>query len=804
VYPGNLSRDRTRAVTAVLDHCGDGSHVDLGRGGPGVLPVPFGWSPLQPPPPDPPGAAPTVVWLQIASHHGEPAWLVTVRGDLGSAARRRLRSEQPLLERALRAAAAEPGGWALLPWIEYGDPKSARPYLVCPRPGPTLADDLARGPLPAGPVGATVLICIGALEVLHRQGRTHGQLAPQSLHHDGEHVRLSSPLPPSLADLVAVAGGTGHEPPEVLRGGEPSAAADVFALASTAWTLLAGRPPFGAVNDRLARLTAVRPRPLHRPDVPEAMESALVAALNPDPDRRPDLQMLAQAVRIADPARQDTLAPTRPVAEAERPLGSRYLLDALIGRGATGHVWRGHVRETGQQVAIKLLRSDLAEDPEVVTRFMRERSTLTRLSHPNLVAVHDLVAEGAALAIVMDLVEGRDLRTVLASGPLPLPEAARLLHETADALAAVHAAGIVHRDLKPENVLVEPYQGRTRARLSDFGLARAVESATLTRATQLVGTPAYVAPEIVAGRAPEPPVDVYALGITAYELVAGRRPFTAESTAALLRAHLDEQPVRPDGITDPIWELIAACLRKDPQQRPTAEAAATAWGRVAAGADPGAVPVPGAAAPSGPTGSWPAPAAAPQPAPAAAPQLSTGGVQPTTTAHRPLAPRHADLPAAAHRDRAKWWAIAAAAVLVLGFGGGFGYAALHNGGNGSSGPTEHQRYPLSAAIAADPQQRGSLKITWTVSPGVLDANSYILVYRTTSSGKEVELLTKTAPLPHNAPQFDIATADLPPGQCVAVYVINPATNPPKGRTGPRPRCRPATPATKSATSTRSH
>src|SRR5262249_1325619 len=146
-------------------------------------------------------------------------------------------------------------------------------------------------------------------------------------------------------------------------------------------------------------------------------------------------------------------------------------LDEPIGRGATGHVWAGRRREDGSPVAVKLLRAELATDPGVVNRFLRERLVLTGLRHKHLVRVHDLVAEGDVLGIVMDLVDGEDLRHFLARGPLPEATAATLLAQVAAALAAVHAAGLVHRDIKPENVLVAA--GPT-ALLSDFGIARAV------------------------------------------------------------------------------------------------------------------------------------------------------------------------------------------------------------------------------------------------------------------------------------------------------------------------------------------
>jgi hypothetical protein len=284
---------------------------------------------------------------------------------------------------------------------------------------------------------------------------------------------------------------------------------------------------------------------------------------------------------------QSTLPPSvsRP-AENGRPLGSGYLLDAPIGHGATGQVWRARRRDTGEPVAVKLLREELAEDTEVIHRFLREQRTLTSLRHPNLVAVRGLVAEEHTLAIVMDLVDGTDLRRAMHRGGLGRDEAHRVLAQIAGALAHVHRGGVVHRDVKPENVLLERTPTAVTARLTDFGIAHLADGTVLTRLSQLVGTPAYIAPELIAGREVTAAADVYGLGVIAYELLAGRRPFTTGNTFALLRAHMEERPGRPDRITDREWEVISACLAKQPETRPDAESLIGSFTDRAAGAAP--------------------------------------------------------------------------------------------------------------------------------------------------------------------------------------------------------------------------
>ncbi|MFI5685638.1 serine/threonine-protein kinase [Streptomyces sp. NPDC051636] len=266
-----------------------------------------------------------------------------------------------------------------------------------------------------------------------------------------------------------------------------------------------------------------------------------------------------------------------------RPVGSKYLLEEPLGRGATGTVWRARQRETagaeaavpgqpGETVAIKVLKEELAGDPDVVMRFLRERSVLLRLTHPNIVRVRDLVVEGDLLALVMDLVEGPDLHRYLReNGPFTPVAAALLTAQIADALAASHADGVVHRDLKPANVLLQQYEGQMHPLLTDFGIARLADSPGLTRTHEFVGTPAYVAPESAEGRPQTSAVDIYGAGILLYELVTGHPPFSGGSALEVLHQHLSAEPRRPSTVPDPLWTVIERCLRKNPDERPSAE-----------------------------------------------------------------------------------------------------------------------------------------------------------------------------------------------------------------------------------------
>ncbi|MQS35065.1 serine/threonine-protein kinase [Streptomyces katsurahamanus] len=279
-----------------------------------------------------------------------------------------------------------------------------------------------------------------------------------------------------------------------------------------------------------------------------------------------------------------------------RPVGSKYLLEQPLGRGATGTVWRARQRETagaeaavpgqpGETVAIKVLKEELANDADVVMRFLRERSVLLRLTHPNIVRTRDLVVEGDLLALVMDLIDGPDLHRYLReNGPFTPVAAALLTAQVADALAASHADGIVHRDLKPANVLLKTdADGQMHPMLTDFGIARLADSPGLTRAHEFVGTPSYVAPESAEGRPQTSAVDVYGAGILLYELVTGRPPFAGGTALEVLHRHLSEEPRRPTTVPEPLWTVIERCLSKEPGGRPSAENLARGLRAVAAG-----------------------------------------------------------------------------------------------------------------------------------------------------------------------------------------------------------------------------
>jgi len=243
------------------------------------------------------------------------------------------------------------------------------------------------------------------------------------------------------------------------------------------------------------------------------------------------------------------------------------VLEERIGSGGMGTVWRGRNTETGEAVAVKMLADNLSQDRDLVARFLQERAALTGVHHPNLVQVRDLVAERDRLGLVMDLVQGVDAgRALEHRGPLPPVVVARIGYEVCQALAAIHAAGIVHRDLKPANILLDRQTGT--ARLADFGIALLAGSTRLTAVNSVVGTPRYLAPELLTGADAGPPADVYALGICIYELLTGSVPFNGEHYAQILQQHLSAEPPMHPAIPHAVWPLIQRTLSKNPAERP--------------------------------------------------------------------------------------------------------------------------------------------------------------------------------------------------------------------------------------------
>lgn len=504
------------------------------------------------------------------------------------------------------------------------------------------------GPLPTEEFLVAAAELAVAVAGLHAHGWLHGNIKPSNVlvvgppATDEFHIALTDALMVSVAAGRPTVTGdvsdvTTYQPPEVLEGYDWTEAGDVYALAATCYFLLAGRPPYGfdALRGTASLLLRIFAGPVPRalrPDVPEEILDLLTLAMAADATARSvtaaDLARrltaaLANHRSGAGPVNSEHLPTVLPGKTQEfmgRPLGSQWVLQERIGTGSMGEVWRAVHRTTGQTVAAKVLRPQLAANSDVVHRFLNERRLLEGLHHPNLVEVRGLVAEGDTLAILMDLVDGSDLRAHLTERRTLRPaEACQLLAQVAAGLEVIHRGGTVHRDLKPENVLLEVEPGHAlRARITDFGVARSVAAASITQHGSFLGTPDYMAPETGQVDATSPPVDIYALGVMGYEMLTGRRPITGDGAIATLMAHRDRPVHRPDGLDDRLWAVLAACLAKPPFERPAAADVAMRFGELARQLEgaPALAPLTGppagwAGPPSGPRFSGPAPLDAP-------------------------------------------------------------------------------------------------------------------------------------------------------------------------------------------------
>jgi serine/threonine-protein kinase len=262
-----------------------------------------------------------------------------------------------------------------------------------------------------------------------------------------------------------------------------------------------------------------------------------------------------------------------------RVLSGRYRIDELIGRGGMASVYRGYDVTLGREVAIKVLRRELAEDATFRTRFRLEAQAASRMAHPAIVRVFDagedseVGSDGASHPvpyIVMELVHGALLKDIIAEGPVSEDDARRYVDGILEALEFSHRAGVVHRDIKPGNVMVTE---AGQVKVMDFGIARAVSdsSSTVAETTTILGTAAYFSPEQAKGEPVDARADLYSAGVVLYELLTGRQPFRGESPVAVAYQHVSEAPIAPSEITDTVPRSLDAvvlrALAKDPFQR---------------------------------------------------------------------------------------------------------------------------------------------------------------------------------------------------------------------------------------------
>ncbi len=256
-------------------------------------------------------------------------------------------------------------------------------------------------------------------------------------------------------------------------------------------------------------------------------------------------------------------------------VASHYEILAKLGEGGMGVVWRARDTRLGRQVALKMLPAGAAATPHQRERFLREARAASALNHPNIITIYEIFEFEGGDAIAMELVAGRDLRSILEAGRLPAPEARQYAIQMAGALARAHAEGIVHRDLKPANVMVSVEGG---VKILDFGLAKLVagntedtRTAAPTEAGTLLGTVAYMSPEQAEGKPVDARSDIFSFGALLYEMLSGRRAFAGGSGVAILTTVLRDQPPPLSqlvpGLPAELEKIVARCLRKDRAER---------------------------------------------------------------------------------------------------------------------------------------------------------------------------------------------------------------------------------------------
>jgi serine/threonine protein kinase/class 3 adenylate cyclase len=422
-----------------------------------------------------------------------------------------------------------------------------------------------------------------AVGAAHRLSIVHGALSPETVSVTEARV-LRVEFSGVRCDLSASRWSLACRAPELSNDDslvEP--AADVYALAMIGLGMLVGGDP----TEEASRVTAG--------GVTEGLRAILAQALARDPDDRPSVAEWTLALRewrqshergaTLGIARDFERATTASKLERGTQLG-RYYLVRMLGEGGMGEVWEGMDLTTSASVAIKVMRPEIADRPEFLRRFRKEARTLASVRNPYIANLVEMNEDGDRRYLVMEFVEGRSVAQVLAErGAFDEPTALAIIADACRALIEPHRVGIVHRDLKPDNLMFvradEPRTGgdehRQRVKVCDFGIARQSEPVDRheTQATQhgtILGTPAYMAPEQCRGNVDVlPATDVYALGVTLFELLSGRLPFEGATPMEVVLAHLN-QPV-PElraiapGVSEGAASIVARAMAKSISER---------------------------------------------------------------------------------------------------------------------------------------------------------------------------------------------------------------------------------------------
>jgi serine/threonine protein kinase len=474
-----------------------------------------------------------------------------------------------------------------------------------PVSGRTAADQLLEcGPFSSAEAVRVGLLVCEALTYLHSQQVVHGHLAPHNLYLEGPvdspHVKLldtelllfrSSRSLQLQFERVLVP--PEYLSPERVRGSRGDKSSDVYGMGVLLFELLTGAPPFRGANPAQTRelhhLASVK-LPPHLQAWEPVLQGCLAKTRG---ERFPSISAVHKALReLTLP--EDAVHEAPMGEEAEVFLGDfkeeldfadelgSYVIHGPLGEGGMGHVYLARHRTLGREVAIKVLRTELAQQPEYLKRFMQEAQAVNRVKHPGIVEVIDFVHEpDGRVYFVMEVLKGQALRANGQTTPMGLQRAVTLFRGVAEALAAVHAVGVVHRDLKPDNLFITTdASGAEVLKVLDFGVARVRETdggetPRTTKIGQVVGSPMWMAPEQVLGHDVDARADIYSLAMVLYAVLAKRFPFEGGSQRAVIieRLRSDALPVGAtsflgESIPSSLQALLAHCLQRDVDQRP--------------------------------------------------------------------------------------------------------------------------------------------------------------------------------------------------------------------------------------------
>ena len=289
------------------------------------------------------------------------------------------------------------------------------------------------------------------------------------------------------------------------------------------------------------------------------------------PDDAPEMPTMASPTSLEEwvKSRPTGSIPVASVLTEGLEIAERYRVRKLLGMGGMGAVYLVHDDELDRDVALKLIRSDIGENPEALERFKREIQLSSKVTHRNVLRVYDLGASGGIKYLTMQFVEGEDLSTVLKRvGRLATPRLTRIFRQILEGLRAAHEQGVIHRDLKPQNIMLD---ASDNVYVTDFGLAKSLEQSGMTQTGAIVGTPYYMSPEQVKGSPIDHRSDIYSLGVILYEMSTGRLPFTGSSPYEVMAQRLQRLP-EPAGRINPdlpsyLSKILDRCLMVDTAAR---------------------------------------------------------------------------------------------------------------------------------------------------------------------------------------------------------------------------------------------